>query len=81
MSNDTTLTEAGRQYAAAHQAHYGAKNLREALELYQGVMATHPETQEAADSRSQIHNIVKAVVPKQVLFDVEVDLAYTHLDP
>lgn len=81
MRNDAVLTEASRQYAAAHEAHYGAKNLREALELYKGVMAAHPETRESADSRSQIQNIVKAVVPKQELFDAEVDLAYTHLEP
>lgn len=79
MRDDTVLTEAGRQYAAAHEAHYGTKNLREALELYKGVMAAHPETRESADSRSQIQNIVRAVVTKQELFEAELDLAYTHL--
>lgn len=81
MRNETPLTEAGRRYASAHEAHYGAKNLREALELYKGVMAAYPETRESADSRSQIQNIVKAVVPQQELLDVEVDLALTHLEP
>ena len=81
MRDDTVLTEAGRQYAAAHEAHHGSKNLRQALELYKGVMAAHPETRESADSRSQIRNIVKAVVPKQELSDAEMDLACTHLEP
>ena len=30
MRNETPLTEAGRRYAVAHEAHYGAKNLSEA---------------------------------------------------
>jgi len=80
MRHEAALTEAGRHYAAAHEAHYGAKNLREALELYKGVMAAYPETRESADSRSQIENIVRAVVPRQELFDAEVKLAYTHLN-
>jgi hypothetical protein len=81
MKNDAVPSEAARQYAAAHEAHYGAKNLREALGLYQRVMTAHPETQESADSRTQIQNIVKAVVPRQELLAAEVDLAYAHLRP
>ena len=42
MKNDTGLTEASRQYAAAHAAHYETKDLREALELYRGILAAHP---------------------------------------
>ena len=78
MRNDTGLTEASQQYAAAHAAHYGTKDLREALELYKGIVAAHPDTQEAGYSRSQIQNIVKAVVPSQELFDAQVDLALAH---
>jgi hypothetical protein len=47
MRNDTGLTEASRQYAAAHAAHYKTKDLREALELYEGVLAAHPNAREA----------------------------------
>lgn len=53
-------TEAGKQYAAAHAAHYTTKNLHKALELYRGVVAAHPNTQDAVYSHAQIQNIVKA---------------------
>ncbi|TNF75814.1 MAG: hypothetical protein EP299_05835 [Acidobacteria bacterium] len=75
MKNDTGLTEASRQYAAAYAAHYGTKNLREALEFYKGIVAAHPDSQEAGYSRSQIQNIVTSVVPKKELLDAAVDLA------
>ena len=80
MRNDTGPTEAGQQYAAAHAAHYTTKNLREALDLYKGIIAAHPDTREAGYSRSQIQNIVNAVVPEQGLFDAQVDLALAHLE-
>jgi hypothetical protein len=80
MRNDTGFTEAGQQYATAYAAHYTTKDLHEALELYKGVMAAHPNTREAEYSRSQIQNIVNAVVPKQELFDAQVDLALAHLE-
>jgi len=80
MRNDTGFTEAGQQYAAAYAAHYKTKDLHEALELYKGVMAAHPNTREAEYSRSQIQNIVNAVVPKQELFDAQVDLALAHFE-
>jgi hypothetical protein len=80
MKNDTGLTAAGRQYAAAYAAHYTTKDLREALELYKGVMAAHPKTQEAGYSRSQIRNIVNAVVPDQELLNAQLDLAMAHFE-
>ena len=80
MRNDTGLTEAAQQYAAAHAAHYTTKNLHGALELYRGIMAVHPNTQEAEYSRTQIHNIVKGVVPKQELLMAQVELALAHLE-
>ncbi len=80
MRKETGLTEAGQQYAAAHTAHYTKKALHEALDLYKGVMAAHSNTQEAEYSRSQIQNIVNAVVPKQELFDAQVDLALAHFE-
>ena len=79
MRNDTPLTKAGKQYAEAHAAHYTTKDLREALELYKGLMATHPNTKEAEYSRTQMQNIVKSVVPKQKLLDAQVELALTCL--
>ncbi len=34
MSDNTEQTEAGRQYAAAYETHYGSKNLQETFALY-----------------------------------------------
>ena len=78
MRNDTGLTEASQRYAAAYAAHYETKDLREAIELYRGIVAAHPDTQEAGYSRSQIQNIIKEVVPEQGLFEAEVGMAMAH---
>jgi hypothetical protein len=72
--------EVGRQYEAAHAAHYKTKDLHEALELYKEVIAAHPDTREAGYSRSQLINIVNSVVPRQELLDAQVALALTHLE-
>ena len=79
MNNEAASTKAEQDYAAAHTAHYKTKDLTVALELYQGVMAAHPDTPEAGYSQSQIQNIAKSVVPKQELLDAEVAMARTHL--
>ena len=77
--NDTSLTPAGEQYAAAHAVHYGTKDLREALTLYKAILAGHPDTPEAGYSRSQVHNILKVAVSPQMVSDAEVDLATASL--
>ena len=69
------LTKAGQDYAVAYAAHYATKDLKEAFELYRGVMASYPESQEAMYSQKQIENIVAALVPKQELFDAQVNMA------
>lgn len=79
MNNDTELTEAAQQYAAAHAAHYVSKDLPQALELYTVITATHPETPEAGYSQAQLQNIVNSVVPKSDLVTAHVELARTHL--
>jgi len=79
MREDAESGAARKQYAAAYATHYSKRDLREALELYRGVMAAHPDTPEARYSQSQIQNIVKAVVPSQELLDAQVDLALTHI--
>lgn len=79
MKNETAPSQAGQDYATAHAAHYKTKDLNEALNLYQGIMATHPDTQEAEYSRNQIQNIAKSVVPKQELLDAEMSMARVHL--
>jgi hypothetical protein len=80
VSNYTAHTAAGRQYAAAHAAHYATKDLHEALELYMGVMAAHPNTQEAEYSRTQMHNIVNSVVPREDLLAANVELTLARLE-
>jgi hypothetical protein len=80
MSNHSGLTVAAQQYALAYGAHYATKDLHEALELYRALMAAHPRNQEAEFARSQIQNIVNAVVPKQELLDAQVDLALAQFE-
>ena len=73
-------TGSGRSYAAAHRAHYSERNLVAALRLYRDLIALRPHAPEAAYSRSQIQNIVKAVVPMQELLDAQVGLALAILE-
>ena len=80
MRNNTRLTKAGRQYAAAYAAHYAGRDLPAALQLYMKLLASHPGAQEAAYSRAQIQNIVNTVVPKQELLDAQIELALAHLE-
>lgn len=80
MSKDTILTDAGQQYKAAYGVHYSTKNLQEAIALYKGIIAAHPEAPEAEYSRAQLQNIVKEVVPKQELMDSEIKLTLHYLN-
>ena len=80
MEDSTILTEAGKKYAAAYDVHYTVKDMHEAFVLYGQLIAAHPETQEAKYSRSQVQNIVNAVVPKQEIMDALADLALTHFE-
>jgi hypothetical protein len=81
MKTDVQPTEASLRYAAAHSLHHESKNLREALELYGGVLADHPNAPEAGYSRVQMRNIVDAVVPEATILDVLVQLAVARLAP
>ena len=78
MSKDTKPTEAGRQYAEAYAAHYTQRDLPAALRLYMRVIASHAGAQEAGYSRTQIQNIINAVVPTQELLDAQIELALAH---
>ena len=80
MRNQTELTEANGQYAAAYAAHYTEHDLPSALRLYKRVMASHPSDPEAEYSRVQSQNIVNAVVPKQELLDAQMELALNHFE-
>ena len=80
MKNQTETTKAGQQYAAAHAMHYKTKNLDQALDLYEDIMASHPDTSEAEYSRTQIQNIAKSLVPKEELLAAEMAMARAHLE-
>lgn len=73
-------TGAGREYAAAHAAHYSERNLAAALELYRELMASRPNAPEAGYSRTQIQNIIEVVVPAQELLEAQIGLALTRLE-
>jgi len=80
MINNTKLTEAGQQYATAYDAHYTTKDMYKAFKLYGCIIAAHPDTEEAGYSRSQVQNIVNALIPKQKVMDALVELALTHFE-
>lgn len=80
MREYNELTGSGRSYAAAHHAHYSERNLAVALRLYRDLIASRPNAPEAAYSRTQIQNIVNAVVPAQELLDTQIGLALARLD-
>lgn len=80
MIKNTKLTEAGQQYATAYDAHYTTKDMYKAFKLYGRIIAAHPDIYEAGYSRSQVQNIVNAVVPKQKVMDALVELALTHFE-
>jgi hypothetical protein len=79
MKKEMALTATERQYAAAYEAHYTTKDLREALHLYKGIVVEYPDSAEAGYSRAQIQNIAKSVVPEKDLCDAQWDLALSHV--
>ena len=80
MSDDRSVTEAAREYAAAYAAHYSERDLAMALQLYKQLIAAHAGAREAGYSRTQVQNIVNAVVPKQELLDASIELALARLE-
>ena len=80
MKNINSDTKAGKQYTTAHDAHYKTKELPKAFQLYRDIIADHPDTKEAGYSLSQVHNIVKDVVPKQEVMDALVAMALDHFE-
>ena len=80
MKDNTRPTEADQQYATAYDAHYKTKDVYKAFKLYERIIVAHPDTQEAGYSRSQIQNIVNAVIPKQKVTDALVELALSHFE-
>jgi hypothetical protein len=80
MEQTTQPADAGLQYAEAYEAHYGAKNAHQAFVLYNRVIAKHPESREADYCRSQLQNILKAVVPKQKIAEAMQQLMTAHFE-
>jgi hypothetical protein len=80
MGDDSALTEAAREYAAAYAKHYSERDLAMALQLYRKIIASHPSARQAEYSRAQVQNIGNAVVPKQELLDVQIELALARLE-
>ncbi len=80
MSDDSGLIEAAREYAAAYAAHYSERDLAMALQLYKKIIGSHASAREAGYSRTQIQNIVNAVVPEQELLDAQMELALVRLE-
>lgn len=79
MKKINPFGDVGRRYEAAHAAHYIAKDLPLAMELYQGVLTSHPNSREADFSRTQVRNVARSVVPKQELLDADIALVLAHL--
>jgi hypothetical protein len=80
MRESRLSEEAGQQYATAYDTHYTTKDIHKAFTLYEDIIAAHPDTKEAGYSKSQVQNIVNAVVPKKEIMDSLLDLARIHLD-
>ena len=80
MSDDGSPAEAAREYAAAYAAQYSQRDLAMARQLYKKVIATHSSAREAGYSRSQVRNIVEALVPEQELLDAQMELAFVRLE-
>ena len=78
MRESRLSTEVGQQYALAYNAHYKTKEVQKAFALYEHIIAAHPDTREAGYSRSQVQNIVNAVVPKKIIMESLVELARIH---
>ena len=81
MRESKLSAEAGQQYASAYETHYTTKDIHKAFKLYEDIIADHPDTKEAGYSRSQVQNIVNAVVPKKEIMDSLMGLARIHFDP
>lgn len=80
IRKDSDRTEPAPQYAAAYAAHYTVRDLPLAFELYKQVIASHPGTPQAGYAAMQVRNIVNAVVPKQELMDVQMELVLAHFE-
>lgn len=74
-NRDEEFSKPAQAYVAAYKEHYTNSDLKAAFNLYRGVIAIYPESQEAMYSKKQIENIVALVVPAQEVFDAQVNMA------
>lgn len=81
MKNELELTETNRLYSTAHATHHLEGDLSRALQLYRELLTLHPNTPEAGYSRTQVRNIVNAVVPEQEMLETQIELALARLIP
>ena len=72
MSGKSGPSEPARLYAA----HYSERNSARALQRYVSIIDSHPTATEAGYSRTQVLDIVNAVVPEQELLDAHLKLAF-----
>jgi len=80
MNDDGSTTQAMRSYAAAYAAHYSERDLATALQLYRDLIDSHANALEAGYARTQIQNIVRALIPAEDLLDAQVELALAHIE-
>ena len=78
MKKTTILSQSGQHYAEAYGKHYDEKDLHAALNAYKDIVIRYPDTKEAGYSRSQVLNIVRDVVPGELLFKVQLNLALNY---
>jgi hypothetical protein len=78
VKNATILPTSSKHYAEAYEKQYATKDLHAALLDYKDIVTEYPDTKEAGYSRSQIQNIVRAVVPEAVLKEVQLKLALDY---
>lgn len=55
--------EAGKKYAAAYETHYTQQNFHSAFCQYVDLIDLYPDSLEAKYARTQLDNIVKALIP------------------
>ena len=78
MNNDSELSEAGRLYAAALDAHHTRHDFPVAIQLYKNLIASYPNAPEADFSRTQVEDIASA--EKHQLLDVRMELLISQYE-
>lgn len=80
MASSSEVAKASQAYDAAYALHYTEDNLLEALIGYRELITCYPDTPQARNSRTQLGNIARQVIPDEALMDAQVDLARAALE-